>query len=209
MEKYENKSCEDFTKLTISKDPVPGGGSVAALTGALGVSLGGMVASLTDGKKKYAAYQQDIERILSEAETFRQRFFQLMEEDMENFLPLSQAYGLPKGTEEEKRAREEELGRCLRLAAEAPLEMMTACRDCLSMFEELLEKGSRLALSDVGCGVAEIRAASDAAWLNALVNLNMIRDEDFTEPVRNEYKKMKQEISDRCERIYQRVEESL
>ena len=209
MEKYYEKSCDEFTALTLSKSPVPGGGSVAALSGALGVSLSGMVASLTAGKKKYAGYEEDIERILSEAEGYRQKFFQLMDEDMENFLPLSRAYGLPKGTEEEKRVRKEELDRCLRLAAKAPLEMMKTCSDCLSMFEELLLKGSRLALSDVGCGASEIRAASDAAWLNALININMIEDDDFTEPVREEYGKLKKEIADRCDRIYQRVEESL
>ena len=209
MEKYYEKSCDEFTRLTFSKDPVPGGGSVAALAGALGASLSGMVASLTEGKKKYAAYGQDIRRILSESEELRQRFFRLMDEDMENFLPLSRVYGLPKETAEEKKFREEELDRCLRLAVQAPLHLIEACRDCVPLFEELTEKGSRLALSDVGCGASLIRSCAECAWLNVLININMIRDPGYTEPLREQYEKMVAEISAACGRIYQKVSVSL
>lgn len=209
MDKYYEKSCEEFTALTLSKNPVPGGGSVAALSGALGASLGGMVASLTKGKKKYAAYEEDIERILMETEKYRQKFFTLMDEDMENFLPLSKAYGLPKETEEEKEERARELDRCLRLAAKAPMEMVQTVSEILPLFEELSVKGSKLAMSDVGCGVSMLRAASDSAWLNVLINLNMIKDPSFTEPIREEYGKMVEETDRKCGEILRKVTESL
>ena len=101
MSFYKN-TCEDFTNKVFSKDPAPGGGGVAALAGALGIALGGMVCNLTAGKKKYAMYEEDIQRIIKEAEALKVRFLKMMDEDAENFVPLSQAYSLPAGTDEEK-----------------------------------------------------------------------------------------------------------
>lgn len=209
MESLYKKSCEEFTQLTYSKAPAPGGGSVAALAGSLGAALGGMVCSLTTGKKKYAAYEEDIRRLLGETERLRQEFLFIMDEDVNNFLPLSKAYGLPAETEEQKEYKAQELDRCLKLAAEAPLRMVRTVCDALPIYEELTVKGSKLALSDVGCGVALLKAALDAAWLNVKINVGMIRDESFTSRIQRETLPMLEQGRAKCDEIYRAVEERL
>ena len=135
----------DWVKDLASPSPAPGGGGASALAGALAAALGSMVANLTTGKKKYAAYQQDIERILEETACLTDRLYGLIKKDEEAFLPLSKAYGIPK----EDPARGEVLEAALRIAAEPPMEMLAALAELPPILEELLEKGSRLAVSDV------------------------------------------------------------
>ena len=95
------KKCTEFVEALYSKAAVPGGGGAAALVGAVGTALAGMVGNLTTGKKKYAEFEEDIQRILKEAQALQDRLLAMIDEDAENFLPLSKAYGLPKETEEE------------------------------------------------------------------------------------------------------------
>ncbi len=100
---YAELTCTKFVDETFSKAPVPGGGGVASLVGALGVALGGMVCNLTTGKKKYAQYEEDIQRIMKEAEELKTTMMGMIDQDARNFLPLSKAYGLPTSTDEEKK----------------------------------------------------------------------------------------------------------
>lgn len=198
-------SCTDFVSQLSSKAPVPGGGGVAALTGALGTALGGMVCSLTAGKKKYAQYEEDIRRILKKTEELQQKLLLLIDEDAENFYPLSRAYGLPKDTEEEKKIKEETLQKCFRVAVQGPVEIMRICHEAVALEEELADKGSRLAVSDVGCGVLLLKAAMQSAWLNVVVNLNCITDKEFTEELRRELVPMMEKDAGICEDVYQKV----
>ena len=147
-------SCNAFLDRLASGQPVPGGGGASALCGALGAALGSMVCHLTLGKKKYADVQQDIERLLQQAESLRAQLQDLVQQDAVAFEPLSQAYGLPKSTPEELAHREEVMARCLRDACQVPLDIMEVCTQVIAMLEELAQKGSRIALSDVGVGAA-------------------------------------------------------
>ena len=104
----------------------------------------------------------------------------MMDEDAENFVPLSQAYSLPAGTDEEKAFKEKELDRCLKVAITTPIDIIEKAYESIALFEELAIKGSKLALSDVGCGIALIRSALSMGWLNALINLNMIKDAELS-----------------------------
>ena len=101
-----DKTCNEFVKELASKSPVPGGGGAAALGGAIGVALSSMVCNLTTGKKRYAEYENDIQDILKKAAALQQDLMKMIDEDAENFLPLSKAYGMPKNTEEEKKLKE-------------------------------------------------------------------------------------------------------
>lgn len=201
MSFYKN-TCEDFTNKVFSKDPAPGGGGVAALAGALGIALGGMVCNLTAGKKKYAMYEEDIQRIIKEAEALKVRFLNMMDEDAENFVPLSQAYSLPAGTDEEKAFKEEELDRCLKVAITTPIDIIEKAYESIALFEELAIKGSKLALSDVGCGIALIRSALSMGWLNALINLNMIKDEEYVNNMKNKVLPLVEKGIEKCDKIY-------
>ena len=207
--KYVQLSCEEFTNETFSKAAVPGGGGVAALVGALGTALAGMVGNLTAGKKKYAEYEEDIQRILAEAETLKSDLLGMIDQDAENFLPLSKAYGLPQGTEEEKKIKKETMQAALKVACEGPIDIVRASYKAIELHDELAVKGSALALSDVGVGVQLLSAALVSGWLNVLININMIEDAEYVSQIREELEPMVENGRIRCEEICARVIKAL
>lgn len=195
----------DWVKDLASASPAPGGGGASALAGALAAALGSMVANLTTGKKKYAAYQQDIERILEETACLTDRLYGLIKKDEEAFLPLSKAYGIPK----EDPARGEVLEAALRIAAEPPMEMLAALALLPPILEELLEKGSRLAVSDVGCAATFCASAAQGALLNLFVNTRLMADQEYALEQNGRAVLLEQEIRTRCENVYRAVKEGL
>ena len=172
MKKLTDLSCTAFAEVLASKAPVPGGGGAAALAGALGVALCSMVGNFTTGKKKYAAYEEDVQRMLAEGETLRARLLELVEADAAAFEPLSRAYAIPK----EDPARDSVLEEAALNACKAPMEMVSCCGEALLLLEEMLEKGSRLLLSDVGCGALLCKAAMESAAMNVFVNTGSLQD---------------------------------
>lgn len=195
----------DWVKDLASPSPAPGGGGASALAGALAAALGSMVANLTTGKKKYAAYQQDIERILEKTAALTDRLYGLIKKDEEAFLPLSKAYGIPK----EDPARGEVLEAALRIAAEPPMEMLAALALLPPILEELLEKGSRLAVSDVGCAATFCASAAQGALLNLFVNTRLMADQEYALEQNGRAVLLEQEIRTRCENVYRAVKEGL
>ena len=130
-------SCGEFAAKLASKDAVPGGGGASALAGALAAALGSMVGELTIGKKKYEDVQDDLLRLGERAAALREELLSLVDGDAEAFLPLSKAYGIPKGTP----GRDELLEKCLRDAAAVPFRVMELCEETLSLLSEYAEKG--------------------------------------------------------------------
>ncbi len=172
-------SCKDFLEKLASGDPTPGGGGASAFCAALATALAGMVANLTSGKKKYAEYQADIERILADAERLRRQFEDLVNADAEVFAPLSKAYGLPKNTPEEIAAREQIMEKCLKDASSVPLQIMEKITEAIALHEELAQKGSRLVISDVGVGAAFCRSALVGASLNVSINTALMKNREY------------------------------
>ena len=209
MENIPSWSCERFADELNSKAPVPGGGSVAALVGSLGAALAGMVGALTTGKKKYAQYETDIQRILGEAKALQDELMAQIDRDASNFLPLSKCYGLPANTEEEKAVKEEKMQAALKVAITAPIDIVKISYKALTLQEELAEKGSKLAVSDVGCGALCLKSAMQMAWLNVIINLKYIHDDAYVESVRSELVPMMQEGEALADRIYADVESQL
>ena len=113
--KISEKTCVEFVNLLASKSAVPGGGGAAALVGAIGMALGSMVCNLTIGKKKYAEYEDSVKEILVKAGEIEEKLLSMIDEDANNFLPLSKAYGLPTSTEEEKKIKEETMENALKV----------------------------------------------------------------------------------------------
>ena len=183
-------SCEKFADETFSSAPVPGGGGVAALVGSIGAALAGMVCNLTTGKKKYAQYEPDIQRIIGDARTLMDELMPQIDRDAENFYPLSQCYGLPATTEEEKALKEQKMQSALKVAITAPIDIVRLAYKAIALHKELAEKGSKLAVSDVGCGVLCLKAAMQCGWLNVMINLKSIHDRDFVAAVEAELKPM-------------------
>lgn len=209
MESIPSWSLETFADELNSKAPVPGGGSVAALVGSLGAALAGMVGALTTGKKKYAAYEEDIQRILRQAEDLQLELMDQIDRDANNFLPLSKCYGLPAGTEEEKAEKGKKMQAALKKAVTAPVDIIKLSFRALKLQEELVEKGSRLALSDVGCGALCLQSSMKMAWLNVIINLKSIHDEEFVRSIRQETEPLLQEGEVLASDIYAQVEDQL
>jgi len=199
------KSCIEFVKMLSSKAPVPGGGGASALVGALGVALGSMVGNLTLGKKKYEAVEDDIKRILVKAEELQKSLLQLVEKDAEVFEPLSKAYGLPRDTEEEKKTREEVLENALKLACSVPVEIMEKCMEAIELHEELANKGTKIAISDVGVGVLFCRSALEGASLNVFINTKLMKNREYAEMMNEKTERMLSEGIDRANAVYAAV----
>ncbi len=177
MEKLTEQSCIEFGAALASKAPVPGGGGASALVGALGAALCSMVANYTVGKKKYAAVEEDVKAILAEAEELRGKLMDLVEEDAAAFEPLSRAYAIPK----DDPGRGEVMERCLRRAAQPPMELLKLSCRAIELHRELLDKGSVMILSDVGTGVIFCWSALYGAWLNLKVNTKPMADRSYAE----------------------------
>ncbi len=162
-----------------SDAPTPGGGSVSALVGALGVSMAAMVGNLTYGKSQYAAVATEIKDITGRAYFTMARLEKLMEEDIAAFDNFMAAYRLPKGTSEEKDKREEALQKALRGATETPLEIAVTLLEALAITAQLSRIGNRMAISDAGVAAYVCEAAVHAVLLNVDINLSMVSDAGF------------------------------
>lgn len=200
----ERKTTEFLEKLS-SKDPVPGGGGASAAVGAFAASLGMMVSNLTVGKKKYADVEEEILDIRKELETLRDRLVTLTDKDAQAFEPLSRAYSLPRKTQEEIKERERIMEKALYEASVVPLEIMETVLACMEHLEKLGEKGSRLALSDVGVGILFAQAALEGASLNVFINTKLMKKREKAEELNSRAREMIAAGKSRQERVYSNV----
>jgi len=179
---FTKQSCEEFVQVLASKEPVPGGGGASALVGAIGTALCSMVGNLTVGRKKYAAVEADVYKILDKAKNLQGRLIDLVDEDAKAFEPLAKAYSIPKD-EPNRAAIMEEV---LQKACMAPLEMMRCCCESLDLLAEILEKGSVTLVSDVGVGSVCCKAALVGASMNIFINSQSLADKSTAESIENE-----------------------
>lgn len=166
------KSLEDFTSALASNAPVPGGGGASAAVAALGTALGSMVGNFTVGKKKYAAVEADVQEILRECAALQDKLLACIERDALAFEPLSRAYAMDKDAP----GYAETMERCLRDAAEVPMEILRLSCRAIELHAALLQKGSVMMLSDVGTGVKFCESALCGAALNVRVNTKLMKD---------------------------------
>jgi len=183
-EKLTAKPVTIFLDELASSAPAPGGGSVAALTGALGAALVSMVCNLTVGKPKYADVQNDIQVLLEQSEALRHELVDLLEADVQVYTSVSKAYKMPRDTEAEKAARQEAIQAALKEATAVPMKVAEACVKILDLCTPVAEKGNVNAVSDAGVAALMAEAALRSAALNALINLGAIKDEDFVQKER-------------------------
>lgn len=167
-------SCREFVAVLASDAPVPGGGSAAALVGAIGTALGSMVGSLTVGKEKYADVQTQIIGLKAKCDDLQNLLLDQVEADGEGFAPLAKAYGISRDDPN----REQIIEEASIAACSAPMRIMELCCEAIGCIAELAAKGSRLAVSDAGCGAACCKAALQAASLNLFINTKNLRDRE-------------------------------
>ena len=174
-----NKPVKEFLGELASASPAPGGGSVAALSGALGAALVSMVCNLTIGRKKYAAVEADMQGILAQSEALREQLTQLLEDDVAAFTQVAEAMKLPRDTEQQKAARTEQLQAALKHATAVPMRIAAACVHVIDLCKPVAEMGNVNAVSDAGVAVLAAEAGLRAAALNVMINLAWLDDATF------------------------------
>ncbi len=179
--KLAELQVRSFVDLLSSDAPAPGGGSTAALEGALGAALVAMVCKLTTvgkSREKYAAFQKEVLAAQQCAARLYERFVDVMDRDTDAFNIVSAAYGMPKGSDAEKAARSEAIQKGLERCTETPLEMMTLACEALELSDGLIGKTNESAASDFGVSALSLRAAIQGAWLNVRINIGSLKDKE-------------------------------
>jgi len=176
---YIDQPIRHFLDKLASKSPEPGGGSVAALTGALGAGLVSMVCSLTLGKEKYKDVQPQVEALIKESEKLRIEMQDLIQKDTEVYGGLSEVYKMPKNTDAEKAARTAKMQEALKRACQVPFEIGLKSLDVAKLAKRAAEIGNVGAVSDAGVAVLLAQACAQSAALNVKINVNSIKDEAY------------------------------
>jgi len=183
---YRTTSFEDLAAALASDAPTPGGGTAAALAGAMGAALAEMVAALTLSKEKYAAAHDSVRPIAEAARRTRGELLRLAREDSESYDGVVAARRLPKGTDEEREVRSRQMAAANRLATEVPMRTAREAALLLDSIPVLAEKGNPNAASDAGAAALLLEAAVEGALLNVEINLDGAGDPAFTEGFRSE-----------------------
>lgn len=204
-----SRSCADFVAVLATKAPVPGGGGASALCGAIGTALGNMVGSLTAGKKKYAAVENEIREYQARCDTLQNELLALVEKDAEVFAPLAAAYGLPKDTEEQRAHKEQVMESALTSACEVPLQIMEKCGEALELLAQFTQKGSKIAVSDAGVGAALCRGALQGAALNVYINTKSMKNRERAAAANARADAMLEKYSALADKIYSSVSQEL
>ena len=208
-EKFLDRTVAQFLDELASKAPVPGGGSVSALSGALAAGLVTMVCDLTIGKKRYAGVEDEIRRIRGKAEALRRRLQELLQGDVEAYGRLAAAYKLPRETDEEQADRYAVLQEATMEATRVPLEIAEAAAAAVELAAPAAEKGSKLAVSDAGIAALLGEAAVYSALMNVKINLPTLDDELFTDEVRRRMHEATAGLAERRAAILEVVEERI
>jgi len=196
------KRTTEFLEELSSAQPVPGGGGASAAVGAFAAALGMMVANLTVGKKRYADVEEEVKEVRSQLEELRDELVVLTDKDAEAFEPLSKAYGLPKETEEQKAKKEKILEQALYEASIVPMDIMETILKVMRLLKVMGEKGSKIAISDVGVGILFAQAALEGASLNVFINTNLMKNRERAEELNHKADAMIQEGKELKEEIY-------
>ena len=187
----------EFLEKTASNSPVPGGGSIAALSAAIAASLSEMVAHLTIGKKGYEALEEEMQEIAKDAFLYRERLIRYIDKDSNAYNDVMTAFKLPKGTEQERNNREEAIQEALINAALVPLNVARHAFKIIELAGKVVKQGNKNAVTDAAVAVMMARTAALSALYNVKINLASIKDTDFVEEIREEIKHMESEIVNR------------
>ena len=201
--KLVEMSILEFLDELGSDSPAPGGGSVAALSGALAAALGEMVCNLTVGKEKYADVENELEEALDKCRKFRDRLTGLIDKDTKVFNEVIRAFKLPKETEEEKEVRKNAIQNAFKNAACVPFETAKTCFEVLYLAKIVAEKGNKNSISDAGVSALLANAGIRSAVYNVRINLGWIKDEDFVDKIKSEI----EEIENKSKNLVKEIEE--
>ncbi len=195
----------EFTELLASDAPAPGGGSAAALEGAIGAALTAMVCTLTIPKKAYAEHAEELAAIREKAESIRAKFIDVMDRDTEAFMVVSRAFSMPKATDEEKTARSSAIQAGLEGCTATPFEMMELAAETIEMTRSMLGRFNETAASDLGVAAISLRSAVQGAWLNVLINIGSLKNAELAESYRTRGQALLEKVEALSDEVYKTV----
>jgi len=193
MKQLSQLSVKEFLTVTAGNDPVPGGGSVSALCGALSAALGQMVAGLTIGRKKYAGVEESMKEAADVFSSFLDEFTQDIDRDSAAYHAVFSAFQLPKETEEEKAARTHQIQKATKVAAEVPLQVAQKACQLMDSIRIAAFEGNRNAVTDACVAMMCARTAVLGALLNVRINLSTINDTDYVDELKKEADRLERE----------------
>ncbi|HEV3100621.1 MAG TPA: glutamate formimidoyltransferase [Candidatus Udaeobacter sp.] len=202
-------NLREFCNETLSDSPAPGGGSVAALMGALGASLGGMVANLSAGKRGCDDKLEYFSNWAVKAQQLKDELLALVDEDTAAFNKVMDGFALAKESAEEKAARAAAIEEATKYAAEVPLKVMETASKSYELLAEMAEKGNPASVSDVGVGALATHACIEGAALNVRINLAQLKDQKFKAELADRMRKASAHSETRFKEISQLVESKL
>lgn len=195
----------EFTELLASDAPAPGGGSAAALEGAVGAALTAMVCTLTIPKKAYAEHAEDLTAIRERAEAIRARFIDVMDRDTDAFMVVSRAFSMPKATDEEKAVRSAAIQAGLEGCTATPFEMMELAAETIELTDSMLGRFNESAASDLGVAAISLRSAVQGAWLNVLINIGSLKNKELAESYRTRGQVILEKVQRLSDKVYNTV----
>ena len=204
-----DRTIKDFTALLASDAPAPGGGSTAALHGALGAALIHMVGALTAGKAKYAEHADFITGLQGQAARIQQDFLAVIDEDTQAFNQVSAVFEMPKETDADKAARKQAMQAALKACVAPPLKMMELGLEALELAGQAQGKTNTNAASDLGVAALSLKAAVQGAWLNVLINIGGINDAEFASVHRQKGEAILGKAVTAADEVYQTILDSL
>ena len=203
--KLTDLSLKDFTAKLGSDAPAPGGGSAAALSGALGAALVSMVCNLTKGREKYAEFETLVVNTLRESDELAAALLEGIQKDTNAFDGVIAAYGMPKGTDAEKAARSEAIQSAYKVAILSPEETADNCLAVMRLSKDLLHKSNKNAASDLAVSALQAYAGLIGALENVAINLGAIKDQKYV----NDKRKWMELASDEGEKLLKEVREGV
>jgi methenyltetrahydrofolate cyclohydrolase len=209
MSMIKDSSIEEFLENLAGKSSTPGGGSAAAVMGAMGAALVSMVANFTVGKKGYETVNQDMESILSRSEKYRTQFIGMIQADVDVFNSVMSAYGMSKESDQEKKIRSDAIQVALKNATEVPLECAVLCLDVIELSRQVADKGNTNVISDAGVAVLAAEAAMGSAALNVYINIANIKDREFAEDSKKRLEAVLEASASTTEQVYTLVKNKL
>lgn len=207
--KLVSMSLADFSAETASESPAPGGGSVSAYCGALGVSLATMVANLSSHKRGWDDRWEEFSNWAVKGEEIRRELISLVDQDTAAFKKIMNAYGMPKGNEEEKRERSRAIANATKFAAQVPLKIARKAHQSFEIIEAMVETGNPNSITDAGVGALCARSAVKGAVMNVKINLKGFGDKAFFEEMTLAANKLESEAEEREARIIELVSKEI
>jgi formiminotetrahydrofolate cyclodeaminase len=205
----KDESIEEFLENLASKSSTPGGGSAAAVIGAMGAALVSMVANFTIGKKGYEEVSADMASVLERSDRYRKDFVTMIQADVDVFNEVMAAYELPRESDEDKETRKMAIQEALKRATDVPLQCAVLCLDVIELSRQAAEMGNTNVISDAGVAVLAAEAALGSAALNVYINIANIKDTDFAEDRRKRLEGVLSASAPLTEQVYNLVKGKL